>query len=116
MRTPTKASLFACLGGAAIAVLAWCGTRKAPSNPSETVPATSGSVTLADPKEAGVETASDDGPEPTDPTFRRPTGETPVLTCDEARSITAQVGDVVAFTFLNKNHVRGPLDAQVFNR
>ncbi|MEO8877100.1 MAG: hypothetical protein ABI461_16020, partial [Polyangiaceae bacterium] len=97
MRTPMKASLFVCLGGATLALLAWCGTRRITPHSAPTEPGQSSGVTRADPKEAGAETAIDDPPEATDPTFRRPSGETPMLTCDEARSITAQVGEELAF-------------------
>jgi len=97
MRAPKKASLLACVGGASIALLAWCGTRRIAANPSSSETVASSGSDYAGASEAGAASAIDDVAEATDPTFRRPSGETPAITCDEARSITAQVGEELAF-------------------
>jgi carboxyl-terminal processing protease len=93
MRAPKKASLFLCIGGASLALLAWCGTRRSTVNSAvETA-----SVPTTHPNDAGEISSLDDPPENTDPTFRCPSGEAPALTCDEARSIAAQVVEELAF-------------------
>ena len=97
MRAPKKASLLACVGGASIALLSWCGTRRIAANPSSSESVASSGSDYAGASEAGAASAIDDVAEATDPTFRRPSGETPAITCDEARSITAQVGEELAF-------------------
>ncbi|MEO7112008.1 MAG: S41 family peptidase, partial [Polyangiaceae bacterium] len=93
MRAPKQASLLICIAGASVALLAWCGTRRIePNSPAETA-----SKPSAHPNDAGEISAIDDPPESTDPTFQRPSGEAPALTCDEARSIAAQVVEELAF-------------------
>src|SRR5215472_194037 len=94
MRVPGKASLFACGGAALVALGAWLGTRKVPQKQADFAPPEVASSAKG--PDAGVAQADDLG-DGADPVFRRPSGEVPALTCDEARSIVAQVGEELAF-------------------
>lgn len=79
-----------------MALAAWCGTRKIAQNRADFAPAEVASAAKA-PRDSGIAPNGDDLGDSADPVFRRPSGEIPALTCDEARNIVAQVGEELAF-------------------
>ncbi|MGH7282975.1 MAG: hypothetical protein ACRELY_15735, partial [Polyangiaceae bacterium] len=75
---------------------AWLGTRKMAQKQADFAPREAASE-AKDSHDAGVAANGDDLGDSADPVFRRPSGEVPALTCDEARNIVTQVGEELAF-------------------
>ena len=96
MRAPKKASLLICGGAALVALGAWLGTRKIARNQADSAPTAVASAAKGT-GDGGVASNGDDLGDVADPVFRRPSGDLPALTCDEARSIVTQVGEELAF-------------------